>query len=188
MMKSNNGPINQQALIAFGYKHKAFEQAGNLATKLYKKQKREFMGVNYLSHPLTVCSLLLEFTAEASTLVAAMLAETLVRTNLREASIEEQFGPVVLTKVKALTPGWGLNETPTAEQVQAYGAQLKACGSDVQNILVASMLEKTCAIPSSKLSAMASQLLVFKELATYLTLANSALRTRLDFALKRALA
>lgn len=181
-MQKVSGPINTQTFIAYARRHKPFEEAFNLATKLYAKQKRDFTGIKYISHPSTVASLLLDYQLPAHTMVAAVLEETLSRTNLKAATIENLFGAEVLALVQALTPG----ELAGSEARQAYGEQIRAAGYQAQTVKLASILDHVCAIPAKRLSESVDNLNAWADLLPYLVGGNAELHERLTAAIRRA--
>ena len=183
-MRTISGPINTQAFIAYARSNKAFEEAFNLATKLYAKQKREHTGIKYVSRPSTVASLLLDFAMQPATMVAAVLEETLHRTTLKPATIQSLFGPDVLALVQVLTPP----DISDAAAVKAHGEGLRAAGYQAQTVKIVSLLESAVAIPSNRLSACAPQLEHALALVPYLQGGNNELLERLQAALRRALA
>ncbi|CAB5514468.1 hypothetical protein LMG26857_03527 [Achromobacter anxifer] len=181
-MQKVSGPINTQAFIAYARQHKPFEEAYNLATKLYAKQKRDFTGIKYISHPSTVAALLLDYQLPAATMVAAVLEDTLSRTSLKPATIEKLFGAEVLALVQALTPG----DQRGAEALKEYGERIRAAGYQAQTVKIVSVLDHLCAIPANRLSASIDNLEAWTTLLPYLSGGNAQLLERLTAALRRA--
>lgn len=183
-MQKLSGPINTHAFISYARAHKPFEQAYNLATKLYAKRKREHTGIKYISHPSTVASLLLEYELHPDTMVAAVLEETLALTTLKASTLETLFGAQVLDLVKALTPpmheGAGLR--------LAHGESLRAAGYQAQTVKIVSLLDHVVSIPANKLAASAQRLDDFVALLPYLEGGNQQLLARFKAALRRAAA
>lgn len=182
-MSKAQGPINQKAVIAYAYKDKAYQKALELAKKLHKKHKRVHTGVEYLSHPLTVASLLLEIGVSSTAMVASALQDMLVMTNLKESTIRTEFGDAVADAVVALTPP-AADAAPAA--FDAYKAKLAGAGSEAQTIKIASLLDHVCAIPASKLVSEAPFLAKCDELLSVLTLGNAELARRTQAAIRRA--
>jgi len=182
-MSKVQGPINQKAVIAFCYKYLPYKQALELAKKLYKKDKRKHTGIEYLSHPLTVGSLLLEVNASPTAVVVSALQDTLTRTSLKESTIRKEFGDAVADQVVALTP---VNGAEGQLDVEAYKAKLVAAGPEVQTIKLAAILDEICSIPQNKLSAEAGYINTCADIAGALTLGNAELARRVQAALRRA--
>lgn len=182
-MSKVQGPINQKAVIAAAHKSKALQQALELAKKLYKKHKRKHTGIEYLSHPLTVISLLLEAGASQTALVTAALQDTLSATTLKESTIRDMFGDDVANQVVTLT---ATVDSIGYVHVEAYRAQLAAANPEVQTIKLAAILDDICAIPAKNLVAEADFISASAELAAGLTLGNAELARRVQAALRRA--
>lgn len=181
-MRIQQGPINPKAVIAYARQHKHFEEAYNLVTKLYAKQKREFTGVQYISHPSTVASLLLEFSPTPEMMLAALLEETPTRTRLKWETIEKLFGPAVLRMVQ------DLQEPELAhEGWLAYCEQVATQDYATKTVKLASLLDHACAIPSRKLSDCYARLGRWEQLLPALKGGNSELHDRMSAVLKRAL-
>lgn len=182
-MSKAQGPINQKAVIAYCYKDATYKKALELAKKLYSKHKRPHVNVEYLSHPLTVATLLLELGVSSTAMVASALQDTLTRTNLKESTIRAEFGDAVAELVVALTP-----VVTAADQVdiEAYKAKLAAASHEVQTIKLASILDNVCAIPANRLAASAEFLNTCAELAGAMPLGNAEIGRRVQAALRRA--
>lgn len=181
-MSKAHGPINQKAVIAYCYKDAQYQKALELAKKLYKKQKRKHTGIEYLSHPLTVASLLLELGVSSTAMVVSALQDMLVLTNLKESTIRAQFGDVIADKVVALTPP----TDDSAEAFQAYKSKLAGADHEVQTVKLAALLDDICAIPKAHLVADAPFLAKCSEIVESLNLGNAELARRVQAALRRA--
>lgn len=183
-MTKVQGPINHKAVISHCYKDKTYKKALELAKKLYSKQKRKHTGVEYLSHPLTVASLLLEIGASDEALVVSALEDVLSRTTLKESTLRKEFGDSVADKVLALTPF----RTPDGELNKGmYAINLVSAGTDVQNIKLASILDEVCAIPANKLAEEAEFLATCAQLTSALVgMGNPELGRRVQAAIRRA--
>lgn len=182
-MKIAQGPINSKALVAYVQKDKAYEKALDLSRKLFKGDKRDYTGVQYISHAMTVGSLLLEIQAQASTMLASALQDLLARERVKPKTIEELFGAEALTNVKALTPVKLVNGDL---DIKAYGEQLKAGGNAIQTIKTASLLDHVCSIPKKNLAGAFKLLEQVDGLLPYLEGGNAELLRRLSVALRNA--
>lgn len=183
-MQKISGPINTQAFISYARGHKPFEEAFNLVTKLYAKQKRQHLGSKYITRTGTVASLLLDYSLQPTAMVAAVLEETLQRTNLKPETIEKLYGADVLAMVLVLNPP----RQDDAAAVAAHGEGLKAAGYQAQTVKIVSLLENVVVIPSNRLSASVGYLEHVQTLLPYLEGGNQELLDRLKAALRRALA
>lgn len=183
-MQKQISPVNSKAMIAYAKQEPVFKEALDLAKKVYQKDRRMYSGIEYLSHPLTVASLLHEFAVQPSTMVLAVLEEVLARTQLTAAAIREQFGDAIADKVVAITPP----KKSTPETLQEYTERLKAADADVKTVKLASLLDHVCSIPSNKLKHAAGFLADCKVMLPALEGGNAELMRRLTSALRRATA
>lgn len=181
-MQKQISPVNSSAIIAYAKQEPVFKQALDLAKKVYQKDRRMYTGIEYLSHPLTVASLLHEFAVQPTTMVLAALEEVLARTPLTEAAIREQFGDAIANKVVAITPP----KKSTPETLQEYTERLKAADSDLKTVKLASLLDHICSIPSNKLKHAAGFLADCKIMLPALEGGNKELMRRVTGALRRA--
>lgn len=182
-MTKVQGPINHKAVIAYCYQDATYKKALELAKKLYRKDKRKHTGVEYLSHPLTVASLLLEVGVSGEAMVVSALQDTLSRTSLKESTLRAEFGDAIADQVVALTPVTGADG---ALDVAAYTGRLQAAGPAIQTIKLASILDEVCAIPAGKLSAEADFISGCAVIAGAMTLGNAEIARRVQAALRRA--
>lgn len=182
-MKFVQGPINSKALVAYVQKDKAYANALMLVRKVFKKDKRDFTGVAYESHAMTVGSLLLEIQAQSSTMVASALMDLLAREKVKPATIEEQYGADALAAVQALTP----SKLFTGDvDIKATGEKLQAAGNAIQTIKTAALLDHVCSVPRKHLSAAFKLLDTADGLLPYLKGGNSELLRRLTVAVRNA--
>ena len=183
MIPSNTvSPVNAKALIAHARLEKSFYDALQLAKKLYAKQKRAHTGVEYLSRPLTVASLLLDLKYATPVLVAAVLSETLVRTTLKPTALRDKFGDAVADMVEILTPPAELEGEPWA----AYVQRLAEANPDVQSIKMAELLEGICALPRKTLGNEFAFLARCEQLAAAMPMANEELSRRVTALIRAA--
>lgn len=182
-MNKSPSPINSKAIIGYCYQDKAYQKALKLAEKLYAQVKRVHTGVEYLSHPLTVATLLLEIGVSSQAMQASALQDTLTKTTLKLSTIQAEFGEAVAQMVQALTPVLGASGEL---DVEAYKAALASAGPEVQTIKLASILDEVCAIPKHKLAAEAARIELLADLANSLTFGNAELARRIQAAVRRA--
>ncbi len=182
---TKQGPINSKAVIAYCYKDKSYAKALELAKKLYKGAKRAHTGVEYLSHPLTVASLLLEiggFSSEAMQASALQDAQG-GNTTLKPTTIRTVFGDAVANLVDALTP---VKDAEGNVDLAAYKAALIAAGPEAQTIKLASILDDVCSIPGAKLAGESGRIAVLADVAAALTDGNAEIARRVQAAIRRA--
>jgi len=175
-------PVNAKALIAHARLEKPFYDALQLAKQLYAKQKRAHSGVEYLSRPLTVASLLLDHKYATPVLVAGVLGEALVRTTLKPTTLREKFGPEVADMVELLTPP----KEVEGEAWDAYVQRLAAATPEVQSIKMAELLEGICALPRKELSNEFAFLARCEQIAAAMPMANEELSRRVMVLIRAA--
>ncbi len=81
---------------------KKINQAINLMKKCHAKQKRK-SGEPYCLHPLIVTKIVLQFTSDEDTLLAALLHDTAEDTKISLLTIEAMFNPIVVKLVDGVT-------------------------------------------------------------------------------------
>lgn len=182
-MNKSPSPINSKAVIGYCYQDKAYQKALKLAEKLYAKVKRVHTGLDYLSHPLTVATLLLDVGVSSEAMQASALQDTLTKTTLKLSTIQAEFGTTVAQMVQALTP---VQDASGQLDVAACKAALAAAGPEVQTIKLASLLDEVCAIPKGKLVVEAARIEQMADLAASLTFGNAELARRVQAAVRRA--
>lgn len=182
-MKKSPSPINSKAVIGYCYRDTAYQKALKLAEKLYAKVKREHTGVEYLSHPLTVATLLLDVGVSSSAMQASALEDTLDKTTLKLSTLQAEFGDAVTQMVQALTPV--LNAEGQVD-VPAYKAALVSGGPEVQTIKLASLLDEVCSLPKGQLAAQSARIAQWADIASALTFGNAELARRLQAAIRGA--
>lgn len=178
MTKSPISPVNSKALIALSQREKNFADALKLITKLYKKDKRQYTGVPYAGHPMTVVSLLLDYDVPVPALIAAVFEDALTKTSLKVATIKAQYGDEVVGMVLALTPPDG--------GIEAFKAQLQDAPEVVKTIKLASLLDDVCSIPAKNLTAAQPFIGDVAALLPALESGNAELFRRLQAAVRRA--
>ena len=183
MLKHVNGPVNSRAVIAYCHREKTYAKALELAKKLYKGQKREFTGFEYLSHPLIVSTLLLEVQAPRDTLLAAALQDTLAHTTLKETTLRSEYGDEVASMVLALT-------APRLENgnvdVDSYKAQLAAASQEVKTVKLASLLDELAPLSEKYVKHARDLIALAADLLPVLEDGNAELFRRVQAALRRA--
>lgn len=182
-MKFVQGPINSKALVGYVQKEKPYAEALMLVRKVFKKDKREYTGVAYESHAMTVGSLLLEIQAQSSTMIASALMDLLAREKVKPSTIEEKWGAVALANVQALTP---VKLFTGDVDIKATGEKLQAAGNAIQTIKTAALLDHVCSMPKKNLSAAFKLLDIADGLLPYLEGGNAELLRRLTALVRNA--
>lgn len=78
------------------------EEAINFAEEAHHGQKRA-TGEPYITHPLSVCEILLEYKADVTSLISALLHDVVEDTHVSISEIEHRFGKQVSFIVEGLT-------------------------------------------------------------------------------------
>ena len=86
------------------------------ASNLHKGQKRQ-SGEDYVSHPLTVAFILSEMKADADTICAALLHDTIEDTDITKDKLEVMFNKDIATLVYGVTKISKMNFSSREEQV-----------------------------------------------------------------------
>ena len=86
------------------------------ASKLHEGQKRQ-SGEDYVSHPLTVAFILSEMKADANTICAALLHDTIEDTDVTKDKLEVLFNEDIAMLVDGVTKISKMNFSSKEEQV-----------------------------------------------------------------------
>jgi GTP pyrophosphokinase len=106
------------------------------AMKAHGMQKRA-SGAPYISHPLEVAAILTDLKLDDSTIVAALLHDTIEDTSVTRAEIEKTFGKDIADLVDGLTKIKKLDlVSKRAEQAENLRKLLLAIADDVRVLLV----------------------------------------------------
>lgn len=139
IQRNIEGPINQRALVAYTQSHKTFASALKLSVKLFEKDKRPFTGLKYVSHTMTVASLLIDLKLEEKILVVAALQDVLRKPkSVNSEKLTTDFGSEVSNLVSALQVG---------SDIDSYVKTLPDADPIVHTVLAASLLDEACSIP-----------------------------------------
>lgn len=127
-----------------------FVAALALAVEAHDGQLRKGTQIPYVSHPMAVASLALEFGAEEDQAIAALLHDVLEDGGADYAPrIQASFGPRVLALVQACTDGVADRtgaKPPWAQRKQAYLAHLADAPDEVLMVSGADKLHNARAI------------------------------------------
>ena len=120
-------PLTNKVLI-----NKAF----SLAENAHQHQKRR-SGDPYISHPLEVAKILTEYKLDDSTIITALLHDTIEDTDLTLSEVKKQFGAEIADLVDGLTKIGKLNLfTKEAEQAENFRKLILAMSNDVRVLIV----------------------------------------------------
>jgi GTP diphosphokinase / guanosine-3',5'-bis(diphosphate) 3'-diphosphatase len=111
-------------------------RAFNLAESAHQNQKRK-SGDPYISHPLAVAKILTEYKLDDSTIITALLHDTIEDTNITLIEVKNQFGDEIADLVDGLTKIGKLNLfTKEAEQAENFRKLILAMSNDVRVLIV----------------------------------------------------
>lgn len=155
---------------------KELSEAVNFATYHHKSQKRK-SGDDYIVHPLTVASYLIDWKMDIDTVIAGILHDVIEDCNVKKSEIKDKFGASVLNLVDGVTKlgkvRAGMND------IDSYLPQTRdnltklliATGADIRVIIIKLAdrlhnLQTLDALPLAKQKKIASESLeVFAPLA-----------------------
>ena len=107
-----------------------------IADIAHQNQKRR-SGDPYISHPLEVAKILTEYRLDDSTIITALLHDTIEDTKLTLGSIKKEFGDEIANLVDGLTKIGKLDLfTKEAEQAENFRKLILAMSSDVRVLIV----------------------------------------------------
>ena len=121
---------------------KKFIQAVELANKLHKGQFRKGTEILYISHPLAVSSLVIEYGGKENEAIAALLHDTVEDCGGKKAmkQIREQFGENVAAIVDGCTETDQKPKPPWKERKDKYIAHIKVASPSVRLVSCADKL------------------------------------------------
>ena len=90
------------------------ERAFEVADRAHKGQLRK-SGDPYITHPVAVAEILLDFGLDANSIAAALLHDTVEDTSYSQELLRKDFGPEVASLVDGVTKLDRLTYGPTAE-------------------------------------------------------------------------
>lgn len=111
-------------------------KAFSYASKLHEGQKRQ-SGEDYISHPLSVAFILSEMKADADTICAALLHDTIEDTDTSKEKLEVLFNKDVATSVDGVTKISKMNFSTREEKVATNTRKIiTSLDEDVRIILI----------------------------------------------------
>lgn len=127
----------QKELSAYSDKEKALiESAAKWAAELHKDQKRA-SGEPYIIHPLSVAQILASLGMDATTIIAAILHDTVEDTGINKEDIEKRFGTEVAELVEGVTKISSLRaRNKKLQAAETIRKMLLAMVKDIRVILI----------------------------------------------------
>ena len=117
------------------------KKAYDMADTLHKGQMRQ-SGEPYISHPLNVAYILAEMNADADTLCAALLHDTLEDTNIRKSDIENSFNKDVANLVDGVTKISKMNFSSKMDQNMANTRKIITSITDDVRIIIIKLADR----------------------------------------------
>jgi len=110
------------------------ERAFEVADRAHKGQLRK-SGDPYITHPVAVAEILLEFGLDANSIAAALLHDTVEDTSYSPESLRKDFGPEVASLVDGVTKLDRLTYGPTAE-AETVRKMVVAMAKDIRVLVI----------------------------------------------------
>lgn len=114
----------------------ALNRAYVFATKMHTAQMRE-SGDPYFSHPLEVSEILTQYRMDCSTIIAALLHDTMEDTPASYADLKELFGETVADLVKGMTKLSKVRiHSESSKQAENFQKLVLAVSEDIRVLLI----------------------------------------------------
>ena len=110
------------------------ERAFEVAERAHKGQLRK-SGDPYITHPVAVAEILLDFGLDANSIAAALLHDTVEDTSYSQESLRKDFGPEVASLVDGVTKLDRLTYGPTAE-AETVRKMVVAMARDIRVLVI----------------------------------------------------
>ncbi len=110
------------------------ERAFEVAERAHKGQLRK-SGDPYITHPVAVAEILLDFGLDANSIAAALLHDTVEDTSYSQESLLKDFGPEVASLVDGVTKLDRLTYGPTAE-AETVRKMVVAMAKDIRVLVI----------------------------------------------------
>jgi GTP pyrophosphokinase len=110
------------------------ERAFEVAERAHKGQLRK-SGDPYITHPVAVAEILIEFGLDANSIAAALLHDTVEDTSYSQESLRKDFGPEVASLVDGVTKLDRLTYGPTAE-AETVRKMVVAMAKDIRVLVI----------------------------------------------------
>lgn len=131
-----------------------YHQAVAHAVQAHAGQVRKGTTIPYISHPLAVSPLVLEFGGDEDQAIAAELHDVLEDCGAAHAPlIEKRFGARVLALVEGCTDGHAGEKAPWRERKEADGGGLDRSGFDGKRRTRCSGMEFAAGVPADTLES-----------------------------------
>lgn len=131
------GDLRLRCLEAFGEeKISLLDKAFEIANKAHAAQKR-LSGVPYILHPIAVAEILLEIRLDPTTIITALLHDTLEDTEVTFDQLKKEFGRDVANLVDGVTKLTKIEyQTVQVKQAENFRKLLLAISQDIRVLIV----------------------------------------------------
>lgn len=176
----NKSAFNHKALIAYSNQNPTYAKALKLAVKMLEGRTRPFTHIKYVSHAMTVGSLLIEVKADLRTMIASALQDLVSKSQACGASLSADYGADCVDLAVALQIG---------PDVAAFASTLAQADPAVHTILTASVLDEVCSIPTKSIKTPEARVFLDRavKLTPALTKADPELHRRLSLVVRTIL-
>ena len=121
------------------YNADKIKEAYEFAEQAHDGQKRK-SGDPYISHPVEVAKILIEYGADDASIIAALLHDTVEDTSVTLEDIKKQFGEEVALLVDGVTKlkigNYSYYDTKEEQQIENIRKMLLAMAKDIRVILI----------------------------------------------------
>jgi (p)ppGpp synthase/HD superfamily hydrolase len=124
----------------------AFDAALLFALDKHRKQVRKGSGVPYVTHLLSVASLVAEFGGDEAQAIAGLLHDSIEDQGVTEADLVERFGPAVARIVVACTDAFARPKPPWRARKEAHLAHLRAQPPEIKLVVACDKLHNALSI------------------------------------------
>ena len=123
-----------------------FDEALAFASASHRGQMRKGTSTPYVSHPLAVASLALEFGASEAQAIAALLHDAMEDCGVTREELERRFGPDAARIVAGCTDATTLPKPPWTARTESYIAHVATVKPDVLLVSACDKLHNARAI------------------------------------------
>ena len=135
------------------YNAEKIKEAYEFADKAHDGQKRK-SGDPYISHPVEVAKILIEYGADDASIIAALLHDTVEDTDVTLDDIKKQFGEEVALLVDGVTKlkigNFSYYDTKEEQQIENIRKMLLAMAKDIRVIIICELSQARATRKNSK--------------------------------------
>lgn len=124
----------------------AFDDALLFAVDKHRAQARKGSGVPYITHLLSVASLVAEFGGDETQVIAALLHDSIEDQGVTEAELVERFGPGVARIVVACTDAFARPKPPWRVRKETHLEHLRVQPPEIKLVVACDKLHNALSI------------------------------------------